>query len=94
MRNLLFRSSILTKVEMSEIATHNLPASARSKRAISEHAQEHAPHFSAGSVLDIIKEEYLESKELPEKRKLPFVDCSNLVSYLGFSRYVKNLLDF
>ena len=27
---------------MSEIATRKLPASARSKRAISEHAQEHA----------------------------------------------------
>ena len=43
-------------IDMSEIATRNLPASARSKMAISEHAQEHAPHLSAGSVLDIIKE--------------------------------------
>ena len=59
---------------MSEIATRNLLASARSKRAISEHtekfakrisgvpekqsfsqdAQKHAPHFSAGSVFDIM----------------------------------------
>jgi len=37
---------------MSEIATRNLPASARSKRAISEHAQKHAPCFSTGSVFD------------------------------------------
>lgn len=44
--------SKLTKfIEMSEIATRNLPASARSKRAISEHTQEHAPRFSA-AVLD------------------------------------------
>jgi len=38
---------------MSEIATRTLFASAQSKRAISEHAQKHAPHFSAGSVFDI-----------------------------------------
>ena len=37
---------------MSEIATRSLFASAQSKRAISEHAQKHAPHFSAGSVFD------------------------------------------
>ena len=37
--------------DMSEIATHNLLASARSNRASSEHAQEHDPRFSA-AVLD------------------------------------------
>ena len=36
---------------MSETAIRNLPASARSKKAVSEHAQEHAPCFSTG-VLD------------------------------------------
>jgi len=38
-------------LDMSEIATHTLPASTRGKRAISEHTQEHAPRFS-GAVLD------------------------------------------
>ena len=38
--------------ETSEIATRNLPTSVRSKRAISDCAQKHAPHFSAGSVFD------------------------------------------
>ena len=36
---------------MSETATRNLLASAESKRAVSEHAQEHAPPFRA-AVLD------------------------------------------
>ncbi len=39
---------------MSEIATRNLSASARSKLAIYEHAQEHAMRFSA-AVLDRLK---------------------------------------
>ena len=39
------------EIEMSEIATRNPPASAWGKRAISEHAQEHAPPFRA-AVLD------------------------------------------
>ena len=39
-------------IETSEIATRNLPTSVRSKRAISDCAQKHAPHFSAGSVFD------------------------------------------
>jgi len=38
-------------IEMSETATRNLLASAESKRAVSEHAQEHAPPFRA-AVLD------------------------------------------
>ena len=37
--------------EISETATRNLLASAESKRAVSEHAQEHAPPFRA-AVLD------------------------------------------
>ena len=40
--------------ETSEIATRNLPTSVRSKRAISDCAQKHAPHFS-GAVLDKLK---------------------------------------
>ncbi len=46
--------------EMSETATRNLSALAQSKRAVSEHAQEHAPPFRA-AVLDISKSspEYL-----------------------------------
>jgi len=43
--------------EMSEIATRNLPASARSKRAISEHAQEHASRSSAAVLDKKIKDE-------------------------------------
>ena len=43
-------------IEMSEIAPRNLPALARSKGAISEHAQKHAPYFSTGSVFDKTKE--------------------------------------
>ena len=41
----------IERVETSEIATRSLPASARSKRAISECDQEHAPGFSP-AVLD------------------------------------------
>ena len=41
------------KIEMSETAIRNLAASARSKKTVSEHAQEHAPYFST-SVLDKI----------------------------------------
>jgi len=41
--------------DMSEIATRTLFASAQSKRAISEHAQKHAPSFSSGSVFDKAK---------------------------------------
>ena len=37
--------------KMSETSIRNLPASARSKKAVSEHAQEHAPCYST-SVLD------------------------------------------
>jgi len=39
-------------IDMSEIAIRKLGASAQSKKAISEHAQEHAPCFST-VVLDI-----------------------------------------
>ncbi len=49
------RKKLLARaLEMSEIAMHNLPASARSKPAISEHAQEHAP-----AVLDKTKNQTL-----------------------------------
>jgi len=39
-------------IDMSEIAGARSSALAQSKPAISEHAQKHAPHFSAGSVFD------------------------------------------
>ena len=55
--HLLYKSKnkankIKNPIETSEIATRNLPTSVRSKRAISDCAQKHAPHFSAGSVFD------------------------------------------
>ena len=45
-------STQFKRFDTSEIATRNLPTSVRSKRAISDCAQKHAPHFSAGSVFD------------------------------------------
>ncbi|MBS3097631.1 Glu-tRNA(Gln) amidotransferase subunit GatD [Candidatus Woesearchaeota archaeon] len=53
--------------EMSEIATRNPPASAWGKRAISEHAQEHAPPFRA-AVLDNKKIEFIK-KDYTRKDK-------------------------
>ncbi len=79
-------------IEMSEIAICNLPASARSKKAISEHAQEHAPGLSP-AVLDkaLQKSKELEKKEEPfrtkeslEKEDSWFVkQAKSLTGYLG-----------
>ena len=48
-------AEVVKTFDMSEIAIRKLPASARGKKAISEHAQEHVPCFSTG-VLDKNKE--------------------------------------
>ncbi|MBI4148927.1 phosphoenolpyruvate synthase [Candidatus Woesearchaeota archaeon] len=52
-------------VDVSEIATRTLPASARSKRAISEYAQEHAPGFSP-AVLDVAVRSSATAEDLPD----------------------------
>ncbi|MBI2208787.1 carbamoyl phosphate synthase small subunit [Candidatus Woesearchaeota archaeon] len=60
-------------IEMSEIAKGAIScASAQSKPAISEHAQKHATHFSAGSVFDKIK---IIKKNSKNKKIVILVDC-------------------
>jgi|SRR3989338_4606225 len=82
-------------IEMSEIATRNLPASARSKRAISEHAQKHAPHSSK---MQRIFECAQKSKEISDISAGSVFDRKkgNLISYVDCIGYVvaleKNVL--
>src|SRR3989338_7541862 len=56
-------------LDMSEIATRALFASVQSKRAISEHAQEHAPPFRA-AVLDKRIEKLISNKSGAKKNAL------------------------
>src|SRR3989344_5251130 len=87
-------------LDMSEIATRALFASVQSKRAISEHAQEHAPPFRA-AVLDKRIEKLISNKSGAKKNALKKIldniaktKAKPLEDTLKKQKEIKAILDF